>query len=74
MPDGEIQALLFDFNGTLSDDAPGLLRIYRQITSEMGLPFRETLIPIVMALPDADIFGTYWRPRACLRMTLSSVG
>lgn len=56
MPDGEIQALLFDFNGTLSDDAPGLLRIYRQITSEMGLPFRETLIPIVMALPDADIF------------------
>jgi beta-phosphoglucomutase len=56
LPDGEIQALLFDFNGTLSDDAPGLLRIYRQITSEMGLPFPKSLIPVVMALPDADIF------------------
>lgn len=56
MPDGEIQALLFDFNGTLSDDAPGLLRIYGQITSEMGLPFPETLIPVVMAWPDGDIF------------------
>ena len=44
MPDGEIQALLFDFNGTLSDDAPGLLRIYRQITSKMDLPFPETLM------------------------------
>lgn len=56
MPDGEIQALLFDFNGTLSDDAPDLLRIYRQITAEMDLPFPESLIPMVMALPDADIF------------------
>jgi beta-phosphoglucomutase len=56
LPDGEIQALLFDFNGTLADDAPDLLRIYRQITSEMGLPFPESLIPMVMALPDADIF------------------
>jgi phosphoglycolate phosphatase-like HAD superfamily hydrolase len=38
LPDGEIQALLFDFNGTLSDDASELLPIYRQIASEMGLP------------------------------------
>jgi beta-phosphoglucomutase-like phosphatase (HAD superfamily) len=56
LPDGEIQVLLFDFNGTLSNDALVLLRIYRQIASDMGLPLTDGLIAIVMALPDADIF------------------
>jgi beta-phosphoglucomutase len=58
---GEIQALLFDFNGTLCDDAPELVRIYRQIAQEADLPLPDSIIPAVMALPDADIFSQLLR-------------
>ncbi len=35
------RALLFDFNGTLSDDEPLLLRIYQQLFARHGRPLTE---------------------------------
>lgn len=61
MLDGEIQALLFDFNGTLCDDAPELVRIYRQIAQEAGLPLPDSLIPAAMGLPDTEVFSQLLR-------------
>lgn len=61
MLDAEIQALLFDFNGTLCDDAPELVRIYRQVTQEAGLPLPDNLIPAVMGLSDTDVFSQLLR-------------
>lgn len=57
VPNGEVQALLFDFNGTLCDDAPGLVRIYRQIAQEAHLPLPDSLLPAVMGLPDNEVFS-----------------
>lgn len=35
------EALIFDFNGTLSDDEPLLCRIYRELFAEHGRPLTE---------------------------------
>jgi beta-phosphoglucomutase len=36
-----VRAVVFDFNGTLSDDEPILLRIYRELFAEHGRPLSE---------------------------------
>jgi beta-phosphoglucomutase len=36
-----IRAVIFDFNGTLSDDEPVLCRIYRELLAEYGLPISD---------------------------------
>src|SRR5947207_2578661 len=33
-----MQALVFDFNGTISDDEPVLLRVYQELFAENGRP------------------------------------
>jgi beta-phosphoglucomutase len=61
LPDGEIQAVLFDFNGTLCDDAPVIVRIYRQIAEEAGLSLPESMIPSAMGMSDAEVFSELLR-------------
>jgi HAD superfamily hydrolase (TIGR01509 family) len=39
---GPVRALLFDFNGTLSDDEPILYRIYAELFAEHGRPLSES--------------------------------
>ena len=36
-----VRAVVFDFNGTLSDDEPILLRIYQELFAEHGRPLSE---------------------------------
>ena len=36
-----MQAVVFDFNGTLSDDEPVLARVYAQLFAELGHPLTE---------------------------------
>ena len=36
-----VRAVVFDFNGTLSDDEPILLRIYQELFAEQGRPLSE---------------------------------
>ena len=36
-----IRAVIFDFNGTLSQDEPVLCRIYRELFAEYGKPISE---------------------------------
>jgi len=38
---GAAEALVFDFNGTLSDDEPLLLSIYQELFARYGRPLRE---------------------------------
>lgn len=38
---GTVQALMFDFNGTLSDDEPLLCSIYQQLFAKHGRPLAE---------------------------------
>ncbi|MSO57929.1 MAG: HAD family phosphatase [Thermoleophilia bacterium] len=38
---GRVRALLFDFNGTLSDDEPLLCAVYRDLFAEYGRPLSE---------------------------------
>lgn len=40
-PDVPIRAVIFDFNGTLSDDEPVLCRIYRELFAEYGTPISD---------------------------------
>ena len=35
------QAVVFDFNGTLSDDEPVLARVYQELFAELGRPITE---------------------------------
>lgn len=35
------QAVVFDFNGTLSDDEPVLARVYQELFAELGRPINE---------------------------------
>ncbi|HVC87357.1 MAG TPA: HAD family phosphatase [Gaiellaceae bacterium] len=37
-----IEAIVFDFNGTLSDDEPLLARVYAELFAELGRPISET--------------------------------
>jgi beta-phosphoglucomutase len=37
----DVQAVVFDFNGTLSDDEPLLARVYREQFAELGRPITE---------------------------------
>ena len=36
-----IRAVIFDFNGTLSQDEPVLCRIYRELFAEYGTPISD---------------------------------
>jgi beta-phosphoglucomutase-like phosphatase (HAD superfamily) len=40
-PDVPIRAVIFDFNGTLSQDEPVLCRIYRELFAEYGKPISD---------------------------------
>ena len=37
----EVKAVIFDFNGTLSDDEPLLARVYQELFAELGKPLTE---------------------------------
>jgi beta-phosphoglucomutase len=37
----DVQAVVFDFNGTLSDDEPLLVRVYQEQFAELGRPITE---------------------------------
>jgi beta-phosphoglucomutase len=37
----DVQAIVFDFNGTLSDDEPLLVRVYQEQFAELGRPITE---------------------------------
>ena len=36
-----VRAVAFDFNGTLSDDEPILLSVYRELFAEQGRPLAD---------------------------------
>ena len=36
-----VKAVVFDFNGTLSDDEPVLVRVYQELFAELGRPITE---------------------------------
>jgi beta-phosphoglucomutase-like phosphatase (HAD superfamily) len=59
--DGYNNAILFDFNGTLCDDGPLLVQIYRRVAHEAGLSLPTSLIPMLMALSDYEIFSELLR-------------
>ena len=39
-----LQAVVFDFNGTLSDDEPVLARVYQELFAELGRPITNGII------------------------------
>jgi beta-phosphoglucomutase len=57
MPD----AVVFDFNGTLSDDEPILARVYQEQFAELGKPITETEYYEQLAgLPDDEMFARWF--------------
>jgi beta-phosphoglucomutase-like phosphatase (HAD superfamily) len=40
-----VQAVAFDFNGTLSDDEPVLARVYSELFAELGHPLTPGACP-----------------------------
>ncbi|HJU47642.1 MAG TPA: HAD family phosphatase [Gaiellaceae bacterium] len=52
------QAVLFDFNGTLSDDEPLLCTVYRELFARQGKPLTEDEYYTLLAgLPEEAIIG-----------------
>ena len=57
---GTVRALLFDFNGTLSDDEPVLCAIYQEMFAERGLPLtRGHYFTHLAGLSDEAIIGAW---------------
>jgi beta-phosphoglucomutase len=55
-----VTAVVFDFNGTLSDDEPVLARIYSELFAEQGRPLTEAdYYEELVGLPDEEMF-TRW--------------
>jgi beta-phosphoglucomutase len=55
-----IGALLFDFNGTLSDDEPILCEIWQEIFAERGRPLaREEYFARLAGLSDPEIAAAW---------------
>jgi beta-phosphoglucomutase len=54
------RAVLFDFNGTLSDDEPILYAIYAELCAEQGRPLTERdYLDRLAGLSDEEIFATW---------------
>jgi beta-phosphoglucomutase-like phosphatase (HAD superfamily) len=54
------RAVLFDFNGTLSDDEPILYAVYAELFAERGRPLsRDDYLDQLAGLSEEDIFATW---------------
>src|SRR5437867_2422567 len=54
------QAIVFDFNGTLSDDEPILYRIFAGLFAEHGRPLtQQEYLDQLAGLSDPEIVGTW---------------
>jgi beta-phosphoglucomutase len=54
------QAIVFDFNGTLSDDEPILYRIFAELFAEHGRPLtQQEYLDQLAGLSDPEIVGTW---------------
>ena len=59
-----VRAVVFDFNGTLSDDEPILLRIYQELFAEHGRPLTaEEYYAELSGLSEEEIIGQLARAR-----------
>jgi beta-phosphoglucomutase len=59
-----VQAVAFDFNGTLSDDEPVLARVYQEMFAELGRPLTvEQYFDELAGETDAEVFER-WLGRA----------
>ena len=57
---GAAEALVFDFNGTLSDDEPLLLSIYQQLFARHGRPLtQEQYVSDLAGNTEETIIGTW---------------
>jgi beta-phosphoglucomutase len=57
-----VRAVAFDFNGTLSDDEPILLSVYRELFAEQGRPLTDAEYYETLAgLSEEAIIGTWLR-------------
>jgi beta-phosphoglucomutase len=55
-----VRAVVFDFNGTLSDDEPILLRIYQELFAEHGRPLTaEEYYAELSGLSEEEIIGSW---------------
>ncbi|HEX2428507.1 MAG TPA: HAD family phosphatase [Gaiellaceae bacterium] len=55
-----VRAVAFDFNGTLSDDEPILLSVYRELFAEQGRPLTDAAYYATLAgLSEEAIIGTW---------------
>jgi beta-phosphoglucomutase len=58
-----VRAVVFDFNGTLSDDEPILLQIYQELFAEHGRPLSEDeYYSKLSGLSEEEIIGTWLGP------------
>jgi HAD superfamily hydrolase (TIGR01509 family) len=58
-----VRAVLFDFNGTLSDDEPILYAIYAELCAEQGRPLAQSdYLERLAGLSEAAIFATWLGP------------
>ena len=58
-----VRAVVFDFNGTLSDDEPILLRIYQELFAEHGRPLSEhEYYSELSGLSEEEIIGRWLGP------------
>ncbi len=51
----QTEAVLFDLDGTLVDSLPLIIRTYRSVFDEMGLPWDEKAVKKMIGLPLKDI-------------------
>jgi beta-phosphoglucomutase len=57
---GSVRALIFDFNGTLSDDEPILCEIFRELFAEQGRPLsQQEYYDRLAGLSDPEIVRTW---------------
>lgn len=55
-----VRAVIFDFNGTLSDDEPILFRIYAEMFAEQGLPLtQEQYVDELAGHSEEEIIGRW---------------
>src|SRR5881396_1126268 len=54
------RAIVFDFNGTLSDDEPILYRIFAELFAEHGRPLtQQEYLDQLAGLSDPEVVGTW---------------
>lgn len=62
----KIEAVLFDLDGTLVDSLPLIFRTYRQVFTDMKIPWNNNNIARMVGLPLKDI-GKYFAGRSAAR-------